>query len=635
MSEYLTGTGQKRKLSGFALDISNAVAVAIGITVILSVFIYPETILYRSICFSLFFFEIFIRYSTPGSNADEWVPLYDYIMACAALSAGFYIAANIDRIVMRLDFVSPVLPMDLVFGVLTIVVLIEGTRRVVGPWLPAFSILSLLYMLFGDHIAGRFGHQGFSFKHIIEGLYLSDYGIWGSTLGIAVGQVMVFMIFAVLFQRSGAADFLFDFAASIAGKSRGGVAKIAVITSSLFGMITGGPVTDVTTTGSMTIPTMIKKGYSPTSAAAIESSVSVGAAFMPPIMGSMAFIMAEVAGIPYGEVAKRAFLPAILYFAVIFFIVDFRSRKLNIEGFSDSERKPLWTVARQGLSFFIPLLYLTVRLISGITPERAAVESIALIFVISLLRKMNLFSPKAIIQVLITAVQRGTMIVATMAACGVFVSAVMITGLPSKFSAFLSASSDSSPFIVLLLAMTVCLFLGLAMNGTSSYLITAVICAPILLQQGYNTLGVHMFILFFAAMATLTPPVAITTHTAASIANAPPLPVSLESLKLSLVAYILPFAFVYNPSILLYGSFGTCLTTFISALAGVVLIASAMEKWWFDINVNLPLRCGILAAGVLLVIAKPALIFGSLVLLAAISIYTIIYKKLHSVNVGQ
>lgn len=634
MNEYLTGTGQKRRLSGFALNVSNAVAVAIGITVILSVFMYPEALLYRSICFGLFFFEIFIRYSMPGSNADEGVPIYDYFLACASFSAGAYIAANIDRIVMRLDFVSPVLPMDLVFGVLTIILLIEGSRRVVGPWLPAFSILSILYMLYGNHLAGRFGHQGFSFEHIIEGLYLSDYGIWGSTFGIAVGQVMVFMIFAVLFQKSGAADFLFDFAASIAGKSRGGVAKIAVITSALFGMITGGPVTDVTTTGSMTIPAMIKKGYSPTSAAAIESSVSVGATFMPPIMGSMAFIMAEVAGIPYGEVAKRAFLPAILYFAVIFFIVDFRSRNLNIEGFSDSGRKSISSVARQGISFFIPLLYLTVRLISGINPERAAVESIALIFVISFLRKKNLFSPKSIIQVLITAVQRGTMVVATMAACGVFVSAVMITGLPSKLSAFLSASSDSSTFIVLLLAMTVCLFLGLAMNGTSSYLITAVICAPILLQQGYNPLGVHMFILFFAAMATLTPPVAITTHTAASIAKAPPWPVSMESMKLSLVAYILPFAFVYNPSILLYGSFATCLITFISALVGSALIASATEKWWFDVKVNLPLRIGILAAGVLLVIAKPAFIFSSLALLAVIIIYTFINKKIQRVNVG-
>lgn len=635
MSEFLFGTGTKRSLSGPAQTISRTVAAVIGIIVLLSVFLYPEEVLYQAICFGLFFFEFFINYTTPGSNTEEQVPIYDYVLGGLSLLVSVYIAANIDRIVMRQDYISAVTTMDMAFGILTVVLIIEGTRRVLGPWLPAISILSVLYMIYGNHITGRLGHQGFSFEHIIEGLFLSDYGIWGSTFGIAVGQVMVFMIFATLFQRSGAADFLFDFAASIAGKTRGGVAKIAVITSALFGMITGGPVTDVTTTGSMTIPAMIKKGFSPVSAAAIESCASVGATFMPPIMGSMAFVMAEVAGISYGEVAKRAFLPAILYFAVIFFIVDFRSRRLNIEGFADSERKRLLTVAKRGLAFFLPLLYLTIRLISGIYPERAAVESIAVVLIISFLQKKNLFDPKIILQVLVTAVQRGRMVVATMAACSIFVGSVMITGLPSKLSSFLSASSEYSSLLVLVIAMVVCMFLGLAMNGTSSYLITAVICAPILIQQGYNVLGVHMFILFFAAMATLTPPVALTTYTAASIANAPPLPVSTEAMKMGLVAYILPFAFVYNPTILQYGSFWACLTTFISALVGVAMIASAIEKWWFGIDVNLLLRCIILMAGCALIIAKPAFIAGSLTLLLLICLYTIFYKKIHKAGLGS
>lgn len=627
MLDYITGMGKKRKLSGNVKRINDAVAVAIVIFVIISVFLYPEALLYRSICFALFFFNIFIAYTTPKSKTEGYVPFYDYILAVLSLAVGVYFAVNIERIVERLAFISQITTGDIIFGILTILLLLEGCRRVLGPWLPALSILSLLYLFYGHHIIGRFGHQVFNIKYIIDGMFLSTYGIWGSTFGIAVGQVMVFLVFASFFQKSGAADFLFDFAASIAGASVGGVAKIAVITSTLFGMISGGPISDVTTTGTITIPAMKKQGYSAVMAAAIESCACVGAIFMPPVMGSMAFIMAEVIGIPYGEVAKRAFLPAILYFAVIFFIVHFRSQKLGIGAFAESDRKPLRSLGKQCLTFFIPLIYLTIRLISGSYPERAALESIVVILMINLLQKRNIMTLGIIWDTMVSAVQKGRSIVTTMAACGVFVSVVMITGLTSKMGSYLSNLSDYSSLTILIIVLSIVLFLGLAMNGTSSYLITAVICAPILIKQGYLPLGVHMFCLYFAAMATITPPVALTTYTAASLAEAPPGKVSLQTMKLSFTAIILPFAFVYNPSILLYGPLWTSLVSFISAIAGVALLASAMENWWFGLKMNLLHRSLVLIAASALIIGKISFIVAASALLLIIFMYTFYIKK--------
>lgn len=627
MLDYVTGSGRKRRLSGWTKWINDAVAVAIVIFVILSVFLYPEAILYRSICFALFFFNIFISYTSPNSKTEEYVPVYDYVLAVLSLAVGIYFVINIERILSRIAFVSDILTGDILFGVLTIILLLEGCRRVLGPWLPAFSVASLLYLFYGHNIIGRFGHQVFNIKYIIDGMFLSTYGIWGSTFGIAVGQVMVFLVFASFFQKSGAADFLFDIAASIAGASVGGVAKIAVITSTLFGMISAGPISDVTTTGTMTIPAMKKQGYSAVLAASIESCACVGAIFMPPIMGSMAFIMAEVVGIPYSEVVKRAFIPAILYFAVIFFIVHFRSRKLGIGAFAESDRKPLRSLAKQCLTFFVPLIYLTIRLFSGSYPERAALESIVVILIVNLLQNKKIVSPDIVRDTMVSAVQRGRMIVTTMAACGVFVSVVMITGLTSKMGSYLSNLSSYSSVTILIVVLIVVLFLGLAMNGTSSYLITAVICAPVLIKQGFSPLGVHMFCLYFAAMATITPPVALTTYTAASIAEAPPGKVSIQTMKMSSMAVILPFAFVYNPAMLLYGPWWTSLVSLISAIAGIALLVSAMENWWFDLKMNVFHRSSVLIAACALIIGKISLIIGASALLSIIFMYTLYIKK--------
>jgi TRAP transporter 4TM/12TM fusion protein len=590
LNQYLFGTGKLRELAPPAQRINNMVGLIACAYILVSIFMYPESILYRSICFGLFFFNIFIAYSSPGTKNTGRVPAYDVLLALLSLSVSLYIALNLERYILREMYLSEVTPWDLVFAALTVVLVTEGSRRILGPWLPILNILALLYIFTGQYIPGRFGHQGFKVSYVAEGLFMSPYGVWGSILGVAVGQVIVFLIFGVFLLKSGAGDFFFDFAALVAGKTRGGIAKIAVITSALFGMISGGPASNVATTGSLTIPAMKEKGYPAEFAAAVESCASIGGTFLPPVMGSMVFVMADVVGISYNEVARRAFLPAVLYYLAIYLIVQFRSQTLHLEGIALQDSKSLWKVMEGGLLFLVPLSYLTWRLLSGVNPPRVAIESLMIIFLMQFLRDRKGLPAAEYGKGALKAFNRGRTIVATMASCGILVGVITYTGVTAKFSSFMMQLSNYSSLMALLAAMLITVFLGLAMNGVSSYLITAVICAPALIKTGFEPLGIHLFIIYFAAMSSITPPVAITSFMAASIADANPMKVSFLAMKLGFVAFIMPFSFVFHPQLLLYGSVWEIVPLVGLAIIGIASIALSIEGWWIDYKLNLPMR---------------------------------------------
>ena len=602
MYQYLFGTGKLRELSSPARHITEAAGLIAIVYIVVSVFLYPEAILYRSICFGLFFFNIFIAYSSPGTKQADKIPVYDFVLAFLSLVVSLYIALNLERYVTREMYLSEVTPGDIFFAVLTVILVTEGSRRLVGPWLPILNNIALLYMFTGQYIPGRFGHQGFSISYVAEGLFMSNYGIWGSIFGVAVSKVIVFLIFGAFFLKSGAGEFFFDFAALVAGKTRGGLAKIAVITSALFGMISGGPTSNVATTGSLTIPAMKEKGYSAEFAAAVESCASIGGTFLPPIMGSMVFVMAEVVGIPYSEVARRAFLPALLYYFAIYLIVDFRSQRLHLEGMEAKDSKVAIKVLESGILFFVPLSYLTWRLLAGIYPSRVAMESLFLVLLMQFIRSRKALSAKDYRTTAIAAFNRGRMIVATMASCGILVGVITYTGITGKFNSYMMQLSNYSSLVALLAAMLITVFLGLAMNGVSSYLITAVICAPALIKVGLPPLGVHLFIIYFAAMSSITPPVAITSFMAASIAEADPLRVSFLAIKLGFVAFILPFTFVFHPELLLYGSAWETIILVGLVIVGIASISLALEGWWKDYKLPLMARSALIVSGGFLIV---------------------------------
>ena len=574
MIRRIFGEGEKRMLSGYPLIVKNILSLAASSYLFFSVFIYPDQLLHRTLCFGLFFSIIFLSYSTPGANNIEKIPWYDYILSIVSVSVSIYMALNLERLIDRMLFVSEVYVSDHLFALITVILLLEGTRRIIGHWISTLSLFSLLYIFAGQYIPGRFGHHGFSLDFITDSLFLSTNGIWGSPLGIATSNVIIFIIFGSFFMYSGAGDFIFSLASSFVKGSRGGVAKIAVVTSALFGMISGNPVSNVSTMGSLTIPSMKKQGYSSEFAASVESCSSVGGIIMPPIMGSVAFIMSDVVGIPYVKVAYSAFFPALMFFFAIFVTIDIRSQKLKIHQDPSAEYiKINMKLIRTGFVFFIPLMFLISRLMMGISPSKVGVESIMLLILINI-RKINF---KNVASALIDRIEKGLMIVATMATSGIMLGIMNTTGVSSKFSSVLISMSGESILITLVLVMLLAMFLGLAMNITSAYLLTAVMTAPIMIRLGVEPLAAHMFILFFSAMATITPPVAITAFTAAAIADAPPMAVGFQSMRMALVAYILPFIFVFNPSILLIGTVNHILLTLAFSVFSVFTLTLSIE----------------------------------------------------------
>lgn len=599
---------KKRDLSGSFLLIRDGMAILTALYMILAAVVNIDSMLHKSLSLGLFFAIIFLSYSGSASNHSNRVSIADLGLAVASLSVSLYMAMNLDRLIRRIGFVDPVTFLDILFCILTVFLLLEGTRRVIGPWLSGLCLLAIAYIAFGQHIPGRFGHMGFSIQYITDGLFLSTYGIWGRTIGIATGHIMIFLIFGVFFLKSGAGNFLFDFASVVAGTSQGGVAKIAVVSSSLFGMISGGPLSNVTTTGTMTIPAMKQKGYSPEFAAAVESCASTGGIFMPPVMGSVAFVMSEIVGIPYGEVARRALLPAVLYFLTLFFIIDFRSRRLSIDKSEKEEIKPILPILLKGGSFYIPLGFMIYRLSSGMSPSRVGLETILVILAVNLFLERNLYNFSALGDVLKTAIGRGVIVLSTMATCGILVGIINITGISAKFSSYLMSMASFSVTATLVLVMGITLFLGLAMNITSAYLITAVICAPVMIRLGFPPLSVHMFILFFSTMATITPPVALTAFAAATIADAAPMKVGFYAMRMGAVAYVLPYTFLFNPAILMYGSMMEIGFAFSSSLFGVILLAAAIEGRWFNLKITSVVRVIFLLASVLSLSGKPILV---------------------------
>lgn len=608
-SQYIMGEGEKRKLPANIAQLVKWVAILTTLYNIWAVFGYPEVILHRGISLGIFFGLAFIVYTMPGTSTKNRVPWYDWILAGLSVAVAFYIAANLDRLVARYAFSDAVTGLDLIFGIITIILMLEGSRRIIGPWLSILSIVSILYALLGNYIPGMFGHNGFSITSIVDELFLTTDGIFGQALGIASTYIIMFIIFGAFLTNSGAGDFLFDFASAIAGWSRGGLAKVAIIASGMFGMINGSPVANVSSMGVITIPMMKKVGYQKDFAAAVECTASTGGTIMPPVMGSVAFIMAEVIGVPYIQIAAAAVLPAILYYAALYFAIDFRAGKLGMKGLTREQIPSLTKTLIKGSVFFIPLVFLVVRLLMGLSPSRVGFETTLVILAVSYLRKDTRMNVDRILRALMEGATGGILVVVTMAASGIMIGIINLTGIGTKFSSFLMTLAGHTTIGTLVFTMVLALILGLAMNITPAYLLTAVVAGPVLQSLGIPAMAAHMFILFYAAMATMTPPVASAAFAAAGIADAEPMRVGFLSMRIALVAYIMPFIFVYQQGLLLAAPLWQIILSLISGLLATAFIAMGAEGW-FRVNLSKIQRVMLFTAGLL---ALPGYLVATLV----------------------
>ena len=397
---------------------------------------------------------------------------------------------------------------------------------------------------------------------------------------VAATYAFLFVLFGTVLAQAGGADFFYRVGALLAGRTAGGTAKIAVVSSGAYGMVSGSPVSDVVTTGSVTIPTMERAGYRSDVAGGIEVAASTGGSIMPPVMGSVAFIMAEYTGISYDRIAVAAIIPAVLYYLGVIVQVHYLSKKLGMRGLSSAEIPSIREALRNGELFFVPLAAIVGALALGYAATYAAMFGTIAVYSVALLRKETRIGLVKLYDVLAEATIRVIGVTAACAAAGLVIGGLAMTGLAAKFSSLIVFASGDSLFIALFVAAVVTILLGMGMPTPSVYILATVLVGPVLLKLGLSVLAANMFLLYFSVLSASTPPVAVAAFAAAAIARANPISIAVVATRLSVAAMIVPFSFAYSPELLLVGTPIGVVFGVLTAVIGVFLVALATEGYF-------------------------------------------------------
>ncbi|MBO0586729.1 TRAP transporter permease [Sporosarcina sp. E16_8] len=499
-------------------------------------------------------------------------------MICVSLSvlAFGYLLISYKEIVLRGGYL---LTIDYVFGAIGIVMIFEAARRVVGN-LAILALIFLLYNFFGEIVPGSFGHSGFSLKRVIDYLFWGSEGIFGIAVGVSATFVFLFILFGAFLKISGFSQFINDLSLTIAGRSPGGPAKVAVIASCLMGMINGSALANVATTGTITIPLMKKTGYKPQFAAAVEAVASTGGQFAPPIMGAVGFVMAEYLGVPYTTVLIAAIIPALLYYVTLIMVVHFEAKRLGLRGLSKENIPNVFEVLKKQGHLSLPLIVLMVMLFKGYTPVYAAVFSIIACVVASWARKDTRMGIRKILQALEEGARGALGVAVACAIVGVIIGTVSLTGIGLTFGYTIMASANESLLIASLLVMLMSIVLGMGVPGVAAYIIVATVGAPVLINLGVAPLAAHMFVLIYACLSNITPPVALASYVAAGIANTNQHQVSMIAMRLGITGFLLPFFFIYEPALLLgEEAYTKSIIPVLTALVGTVSLAAGLQGW--------------------------------------------------------
>jgi TRAP transporter 4TM/12TM fusion protein len=535
---------------------------------------------------------------TPRADRSR-VPFYDWALAALAAGAGVAFLVESEEIARRITLLDPLSQWDIGFASLMLLLTLEATRRTVGAGLATIVMLFLAYNLFGDRLGGVFGHGPISYDHFVDITFFTTDALFGVPIRVAATYAFLFVLFGTALSKAGGGKFFFDISALLTGGTAGGPAKIAVISSGLYGTISGSPTSDVVTTGSITIPMMKRMGYSATYAGAVEVAASSGGSVLPPVMGAAAFIMAEYTGIAYVDIALAALIPALLYYVPIYTQVHLRAKRWRLGGVDAALIPPLGATLRDGGLFVVPLAVISWALIEGYTPTYTALYGLAAILAVAMLRRATRLSISDIYGILAETSLRTVAVAGACAAAGLVIGGITMTGLASKFGAMVFLLAGSDVFLSLAVAAGLTLLLGMGMPTPSAYILAAVLVSPVLHTLGIDPMAGHLFLLYFAVMSALTPPVAVAAYAASAIADENPLKIAAQSVQIAIGAFLIPFCFVFNHELLLVGAWWEIACGAAGAFAGLVLIAIAVEGY-----LGRPLaavsRLALLAAGVLL-----------------------------------
>lgn len=519
------------------------------------------------------------------------------ILAILAVLTALYISINHIDLARTLNNPSM---LEVVIATLIIVMTLEVSRRTIGWGLTGVGLFFLLYAFFGQHLPLMFAHTGYRFENIVMQIGLSTEGILGVSLGVSATYIILFIIFGSLLEKSGAGQLFMDLAMGLVGRFRGGAAKVSVVASAFFGSISGSPTSNAVTTGVLTIPLMRKEGYRKEYAAAVESVASTGGMFLPPVMGAVSFLMADLLGVPYIEVMFAALIPAILYFIAVFIMVDLRAAQLKGTANKDYKVPDVKKEFAAKWHLLIPLVVLVYLLvIERLSPFTSAFWAIVAIPVSSYLRRETRMGLKQILGAMVQGVRLSLMVVAACACAGIVIGVINLTGIGLRISGIMVSLAGENLFLLLVLTMIICIIMGLGLPPIASYLILAVFAAPAMIELGVSPMAAHMFVFFFASLAHITPPVAVTVFAASGIAGANPMRTSFVAVRLGLVAFIIPYLFVYGPELLFEGTALSIIYAALTAMVGVFVLAVAMEGYLKN-KINIVSRVILLIAALLI-----------------------------------
>lgn len=560
---------------------------------------------------------IFLLYPIFKKSDRTKAPWYDWVLALLSLATAGYIVFNYTAIVTERGGIPNTT--DLIFAVLTVVLIFEATRRVTGFILPILALLFLIYPFISslDFMPNLLYTRPFDFGDVFGHLYTKTEGLYSTAIGASVNFIFLFILFGAFLQKSGMGLFFNDLALALAGGYKGGPAKVAVVSSGFMGSINGAAVANVVSTGAFTIPLMKKVGYGRTFAGAVEASSSIGGQILPPIMGASAFIMAETTGIKYSTIALAAAIPALLYFGAVIMQVHFRAGRNNLTGISKAALPQVSTVLKERGHLLLPIVALIYMLYLNLPIGRAAVYTIGITILVAQIKKTTRMSIKDVFEALELGAKQSLSVMIACAIVGVIIGVVSLTSFGSVLASAIAALGAGSLLLTCFFTMIASLVLGMGLPSIPAYIITATMAAPALAEYGVPVLVAHMFVFYFGIFANVTPPVALAAFAGAGISGGDPMKTGFAAFKLSLAGFLVPFVFVFDSSLLLVDVEGLAMNAREYPLAnmmdvavvvtttviGIVAISAALEGY-FATNLNWLFRILIGAAAISLIIPE-------------------------------
>ena len=541
----------------------------------------------------------FIMYPFSKKSSYKKVSWFDWLLVALSIGVVSYVWIDYLGVVERAGMPDT---WDLVAASVLVFLVLEAARRSAGWALPILSLVFIAYGLFGRGIPGIFGHRGYTWLQLSNHFFANTEGIYGTSVSVAASYIFLFILFGAVMGKSGMGAFFNDLAMALAGHTKGGPAKVAVLSSGLLGSINGSAVANVVTTGAFTIPLMKKTGYSKDFAGAVEASSSVGGQLLPPVMGAAAFIMAEILSIPYSTIIVHAAIPALLYYLGIIVQVQLRAGKTNLVGLPRDRLPLVKNVLKDKGHLLIPIfLLLYLLLFSGTTVVFSAVITIVATIIVAAFKKSTRMSFKDVCDAFAEGATQTVAVAIACACVGIIIGVTSKTGFGLTMANTIITLGGKSLIITLVFTMITCMILGMGVPSIPAYIITATVAAPALAKLGIPVVSAHLFAFYYAMFANLTPPVALAAFAAAGVSGGDPMRTGFAAVKLAIAGFIVPFMFVYSPQLMLIDtSFFEGVRVTVGACIGVFMIGVAVEGYLFT-NVNVLSRL-LAAAGALALI---------------------------------